>query len=94
MPLVLYTIMQYVIVSTLARVFAGITLAVIAQTFLADYALDMLGDAVTTLNGLPSVAGSIMLLTGIGQCITVLGTALLTRISIVASAKAFGISLS
>lgn len=94
MHALIFTILQWVIVSTLARIFAGITLAIVAQTFLADYALDMLAQAVSSLNALPSIAGSIMLLTGIGQCITVLGTALLTRITIVASAKAFGITLS
>jgi hypothetical protein len=94
MPAILFTLLQWVIVSTLARVFAGITLAVVAQTFLTDYALDTLATAVSTLNGMPSAVGQIMLLTGLGQCITVLGTALITRVVIVTSAKAFGIGLS
>lgn len=93
MPIFLMGILQWVIVSSIARVLAGVTLAVVAQTFLADYATDALASMLYSIQSMPSVALQLMLLSGIGQVITILGSALITRTTIVMAAKTFGIGI-
>lgn len=93
MPAILYTILKWVIVSAFARVLAGLVISTVAMTWLGDYANDALGYAVSSISALPAGVGQIVLMTGIGQVISIIGSALITRAVIVSSANTFGIGL-
>jgi len=94
MSAMLALILRWVIVSTFARIFAGIGLSLTAQYFLSGYANDALSSMVMTVNNMGGNVGQLFLLMGFGSFLTIVGTALLTRITIVSTAKIFGITVA
>jgi len=94
MNALLALVIRWTIVSTLARIFAGIGISLTAQYFLTDYANDALQGIVMQVNNMGGDVGQLFLLMGFGSFLTIVGSALLTRVAIVQSAKIFGINLA
>lgn len=93
MHAILMLVIRWTIVSTLARIFAGIGISLVAQTFLTSYANDALQAIVGTVNNMGGDVGQLFLMMGFGSFLTIVGSALLTRVAIVQSAKIFGINV-
>lgn len=92
MSALLATLLRWVIVSSLARIFAGIGLAVTSQIFLAGYVNDALSAMVSTVNNVGGDSGQMFLMLGVGQFLSIVGTAFVTRVAIVQTAQIFGIT--
>lgn len=87
-------LLKWVIVSTVARLFAGIGIALTSQAFLTSYANDALLAMVGLVNGMGGDVGQLFLMMGFGSFLTIVGTALLTRVTIVQTAKIFGVNVA
>lgn len=94
MQALFYSILKWAIVSSIARVLAGLVITTVSLAWLGDYANQALGYAVTSIGNLPGEVGQIVLMTGIGQALSIIGSALITRAVIVSAANTFGIGLA
>jgi hypothetical protein len=94
MSAILATLLRWIIVSSVARIFAGIVLSVTSQVFLASYANDALNAITSQANNMAGDVGKMFLMLGFGSFLSIVGTAFVTRIAIVQSAQIFGISTS
>jgi len=94
MHALLALVIRWTIVSTLARIFAGVGISLVSQFFLTDYANDALQGIVGTVNNMGGDVGQLFLMMGFGSFLTIVGSALLTRVAIVQSAKIFGINVA
>jgi len=90
---ILASMLKWVIISTTARMFAGIGLALTSQAFLTSYANDALLAMVGLVNGMGGDVGQLFLMMGFGSFLSIVGTALLTRVTIVQAAKVFGVTV-
>ena len=85
-------VIRWTIVSTLARIFAGVGLSITSQYFLGGYVDDALNGIMQQFNNLGGNVGQLFLMMGFGSFLTIVGTAFMTRITIIQTAKIFGIT--
>jgi hypothetical protein len=94
MGAMLSTVFAWIIGSNIAKLFAGVGVAIVSQVFLTGYINDALSSIVGQTNGLPSDVLSVLKMLGFGQFISIIGSAFLTRVSIMQAAKTFGLTVS
>jgi len=86
-----YSLVAWALSGTIARLLvgAGLTLVVFAGIDTAVEAL--LGQVSTSLGGLPGAAVDLMLLSGVGTGVSILGSAVLTRIGLTMAGNLAGL---
>jgi len=82
----------YVLGSALARVLAGAGLAVATAPFISDFVDDALANAVTSVGLLDPALLNLILLAGIGDALSIIGSALVARVTIVTASAFVGVS--
>lgn len=92
MVMLLRSLAVWVLGGMIARLLVGAGVTLLTASFLGGLAEDMLAYAVQAL-GQGGVPFQILLLTGIGQGVSIIGSAILTRLSIVAGARVIGIKI-
>lgn len=90
----LSTIMTWVIGSNLAKLFTGIGVAVVSQIFLTGYVDSALTAITSQMGSLSSDVGNLFKMLGFGQFLSIIGSAFLTRVTIMQASKTFGITVS
>ncbi len=94
MGALLQTIMAWIIGSNVAKLFAGVGVAIVSQVFLTGYINDALSAIVGQTNGLSADVLNIFKMLGFGQFLSILGSAFLTRVTIMQASKSFGMTVS
>jgi len=94
MPALFSTFLGWVMVSNFAKIFVGLGIALTAQVFLTDYINDLLLAIVGTVNTAASDVANLFMLMGFGSFLSIVGSAMLTRVTIVQASRIAGITKS
>jgi|GEM_PF-2322250 hypothetical protein len=91
MPALLYGILSWAMSGFLANILVGAGISVLVFTGFSPMIESFLNDAISQLNGLPQIAIQFFLLSGAGDALSMMGSALLTRVAMDAAAISFGL---
>lgn len=80
--------------SMLARILIGGGLVLVVSAGLSALLEGLLSDAASNIGGMPSTAFQLLMLGGVGDAISILGSALLTRAAINAAGRILGVKLA
>ena len=85
------SIIAFAIGGLVARALTGAGLALVGYWIVGDLVLEALEFAKTSMGGLPADVLQLLLLMGVGEYLSIVGSAVLARAAIVAAASAVGI---
>jgi Protein of unknown function (DUF2523). len=80
MPALFYALLVWVLGSALARVLLGAGLTVLTFNWLDEFVIEALDAVTAQLSGTPGL--DIMLLAGVGEALSIIGSALVARATI------------
>lgn len=86
------SIIGWVMASNLAKFFTGVGVAVVSHAVITGFIDDALQSITSTANNASADVLALFLMLGFGQFLSIIGTAALTRASIQAASKSFGIT--
>jgi len=84
----------WIIGSNVAKLFAGVGIAIVSQVFLTGYVEDALSSITSSFGGVSGNVGNIFLMLGFGAYLSIIGSAFLTRVTVQQMAKTWGITNS
>ncbi len=87
----IYGALAWAMSGLIPTLLVGAGLSLVTFTALNPLIESMLESAASSLNGLPLAAVQWTLLAGVGDALSILGSAILTRLSIVAASNALGL---
>jgi len=87
----IYGALAWAMSGLIPTLLVGAGLSLVTFTALNPLIESMLEGAASSLNGLPLAAVQWTLLAGVGDALSILGSAILTRLSIVAASNALGL---
>ncbi|PTB88425.1 hypothetical protein C9927_04195 [Pseudidiomarina aestuarii] len=91
MPALIYSALAWMASSLLPLLLVGAGLTLVSFTAFQPLVQAFFDEAVSNLNGLPATALQLMLLGGFGEFLTIIGSAVLTRLAISTASTFFGI---
>jgi len=94
MPAILFGLLSWAMAGFIQSILVGAGISFVAYVAFQPLIEGFLQDAVTNLSGLPSIAVQFLLLAGAGEALSIIGSAVLTRVVISAGSKIAGIKLS
>jgi uncharacterized protein DUF2523 len=90
----LYGVLAWAMGGLVQTMLVGAGLSLVVYAALSPLIEGFLQDAVFALNGLPQVAVQFLLLAGVGEALSILGSAILTRLAISSAANVAGLKVS
>lgn len=87
---ILLRIITWATASGLGRILTGLGIGVVTHVAVGGLITSYLNDASASFGSMPSAVVQIILLMGVGQYLTIVGVALLTRSAIQQAIKTFG----
>lgn len=95
MPAVIIALVTWALGSFIARVLIGAGLVLLISEGLDAIVTSALNSAVSSLSGggLPAASFQLALLSGIGSALSIVGAAIVTRISFMAGSRILGVAL-
>jgi len=94
MMALMYSLIGYASSGFLQRLLVGSGLTLLTAATLAPMVDSLLAAAVSSLSSLPAAALQLALLSGVGQAMNILGSALVARVALNAASKFVGVGIA
>jgi hypothetical protein len=91
MHALLYGVIAWAMGGAIARFLVGAGLSVVVYTGITTGVTALLDNAVTAVGGLPADILSLVLLTGVGESLSIMGAAILSRVALAMAGNVAGL---
>lgn len=89
---ILFGIVSWAMSGLIPMILVGAGMSLVLYAGIQPLIEGLLNDSASAINGLPEIALQLLLLTGVGEALSILGSAILTRFAITMASNVAGIS--
>lgn len=90
----LYGALAWAVSGLIPMILVGAGMSLVVFTFIEPLIQDLLNSAANYVGGLPEIALQLILLSGVGEALSIIGSALLTRVAIVMASNVAGLKVN
>jgi len=90
----LYGALAWALTGLIPMILVGAGMSLVVYTFVEPMIEGLLNDSAAAIGGLPEIAAQLILLSGVGESMSILGSALLTRVAITMASNVAGLKMN